>query len=186
MSENTFEVAFEGRLAEGADLQKVKSNLARLFKTDVARIEGMFSGKRVVIKRGVDERTARNYQLALGKAGAVAEVINVAAHDHKEAEGSATPPSAPDAGARKPVSAADLTMAEPGVILVAPKNTPEPEIDTSGLSVAEPGAILAEPKEVTPPEFDLSSLDLAPPGERLSEREEQPEAQFDTSGLTLS
>ncbi len=191
MSENTFEVTFDGRLVEGANLQKVKSNLARLFKTDVARIEGMFSGKRVVIKRGVDEKTACNYQLALRKAGAVAAVIDTAAPYPTETgdaakPAAATPSSAAAVAEQKTDSAADLTMAEPGVILVAPKDTPEPEIDTSGLSVAEPGVTLVEPKEVTPPVFDLSSLDLAPPGERLSEQEEQPEVQFDTSGLTLS
>ncbi|MCK5639998.1 MAG: hypothetical protein KAJ19_04350, partial [Gammaproteobacteria bacterium] len=79
MSENTFAVAFSGQLVEGADPAQVRTNLAQLFKLDATKVEHLFSGKRVVIKKGVDQQTAGKYKLALHKAGAVAEIINLAA-----------------------------------------------------------------------------------------------------------
>ena len=56
MSEKTFEVVFQGQLVEGAALEKVKANVAALFKVDVAKVERLFTGATVSIKKGVDEQ----------------------------------------------------------------------------------------------------------------------------------
>jgi len=71
MSGNTFEVVFDGKLVEGASVDQVKQNVATLFRVEVAKVERLFSGERVVIKKGIDEAAAKKYQLALLKAGAV-------------------------------------------------------------------------------------------------------------------
>lgn len=76
MTENRFQVAFEGRIAPGAELSEVKSQLARLFKTDPAKVEPLFSGTRVVIRRNLDEATALKYVQAMKLAGALAEVVD--------------------------------------------------------------------------------------------------------------
>ncbi len=185
MSEKTFEAVFKGRIVTGAEPSRVKSNLARLFKTDATRIEAMFSGKRVVIKRGVDEATARNYQAALRKAGAIVEVVNTAAPPVARIPVPAEPPAPslsmaevgvtlvePKEIQEPDIDTSDLSVAEPGVTLVEPREIPEPDIDTSDLSVAEPGVTLVEPREVEAPEYDLSDLEMAPPGTRLSDQED--------------
>lgn len=51
MSADTYEVAFSGEVAEGADPEKVKANVAQMFKADEKKLAHLFSGKRVVIKK---------------------------------------------------------------------------------------------------------------------------------------
>ena len=195
-------VVCTGKLVEGADPGEVTSNLARLFKTDPARVEILFSGKRFVIKKDLDEKTAKAYQLAMEKAGAVAQVLEQTADEEPDKSGAAraeeapseTPSPGPDTapGAETPSSepepasarAGEMSAPEPGEQLVEPKQA---SLDTSHLTLAEVGATLVEARQVNPPQYDLSGLELAPPGEDLTDpAEQQPEAQFDTSHLTLS
>ena len=198
-------VVCTGALVEGADPGEVTTNLARLFKTDPARIQILFSGKRFVIKRDLDEKTAKAYQLAMEKAGAVAQVLEQTADEEPDKSGAArakeapseSPSPGPDTapGAEPPSSGAETASAgagetsepEPEEQLVERKQVAETNVDTSHLTLAEVGATLVEPRPVNPPQYDLSGLELAPPGENLTDPEEQqPEAQFDTSHLTLS
>ena len=75
MAESGFQVVFDGQLVEGADQGQAKAGLARLFKTDVARIEPLFAGRPTVVKQGLDAATAEKYRLAFERAGAVATVV---------------------------------------------------------------------------------------------------------------
>jgi hypothetical protein len=189
MSEKTFEVAFSGQLVRGAEPARVKTNLARLFKTNIARVEALFSGNRIVVKRGLDEKTARSYQAALRKAGAIVEVVDSAAQSVFPSKQRAQAPAPMEGQKRAPggsTTAASISVAEPGALLAEPKEVRAPDIDTSQLSLAEVGAILTEPREVPEPEYDLSAFQLAPPGTRLSEPKEEPEVQFDTSQFSLA
>lgn len=198
-------VVFTGKLVEGADAGEVTTNLARLFKTDPARIGVLLSGKRFVIKKDLDEKTAKAYQLAIEKAGAVANVLEQTADEEPDKSGAANkakeaPSEAPSLGpetapaAETPSSgpgtvsatAGEMSESEPGEQLVEPEQVKEPSIDTSNLTLAEVGVKLAEARQVNPPQYDLSRLELAPLGENPTEPAEQPEAQFDTSHLTLS
>lgn len=184
MSEENYSVIFAGVLAPEAVPIEVKSKLARLFKTTPDRVEPLFSGRRVVIKRGLDEPTARNYLAALYKAGAVAELLDTQGNrvgyaadqgrEHQSPE--PVPYRAPEV---------DMSVAEPGALLVEPAAVPVPDIDISGLSMAEVGVTLAEPRDVDPPEFDLEGLELAPPGVDLGEPGDDPEPDIDTSHLSL-
>ena len=53
MSDDKFEVAFSGEIADGADIEQVKVKVGQMFKADAAKIEHLFSGKRVVIKKKI-------------------------------------------------------------------------------------------------------------------------------------
>ena len=167
MAESLFDIAFSGQMMPGADPMQVKTNLATLFKTDAARIEALFS-TRTVIKKRVDENTARHYQAVLAKAGAQVEMVRI--------DPAAAPPAAPTV----------MTMAEPGVWLVEPVMVPVPEFDLSGITLAEVGANLAEPNVPEVPQFDLSGLQLAPPGTVLDDQPPPPPASIDTSALSLA
>ncbi len=211
MSQNTFEVVFSGKLVEGAAPQKVKANVAALFKVEVAKVERLFSGATVSIKKGVDEVTAKKYQLALYKAGAITRVVNRAAAAAAPKAAVAKPAAAPQkpAAARKPAataqSAASVGLQKsvvkpapagvgelagagidaPGTVLVEHQDIPRPEIDTSGLQIDLPGAELIEHEEVAEPEFDLSGITMGPEGEALGEETPFEPLEVDVSGIDM-
>ncbi|PKM32440.1 MAG: DUF805 domain-containing protein [Gammaproteobacteria bacterium HGW-Gammaproteobacteria-12] len=70
MNQPRYKIVFDGQLMPEASLETVKDNLARLFKSDPARIENLFSGAPVALKRDLGEGEAEQYLNALQKAGA--------------------------------------------------------------------------------------------------------------------
>lgn len=69
-----FKIVFEGSLRNGVELQTAKLNLAQLFKSDVAAIERLFSGRPVTVKRGLTHDDAERYLKALNDAGVDARI----------------------------------------------------------------------------------------------------------------
>ncbi len=59
MAETTYDIVFRGDIVLGTPLPKVKENLMRLFKIDAAKVESLFSGQAVVLKRGLDDATVK-------------------------------------------------------------------------------------------------------------------------------
>jgi len=74
MSDELFEVAFSGQIKAGADLQQVKAKVGAMFKADETKLAHLFSGKRMVIKKNIDQAMANKYKVALDNAGAVCEI----------------------------------------------------------------------------------------------------------------
>ena len=74
-----FNVVFKGDLVKGATVDQVKSNLAKLFKADPAKLEHLFAGKAVIIKKGLDLAGADKYESVLRRAGAIVELLEVGA-----------------------------------------------------------------------------------------------------------
>jgi len=70
MSQLRYKIVFNGELMPDAVLSSVKENLARLFKGDPARIDSLFSGAPIALKRDLAEHEAEQYLNALRKAGA--------------------------------------------------------------------------------------------------------------------
>ncbi|MDR3158762.1 MAG: DUF805 domain-containing protein, partial [Zoogloeaceae bacterium] len=70
----TFSIRFDGTLTPGADSEAVKANLARIFRQEQAKIERLFTGRSVTIKRGLSEANARKYVEILCQAGAAARM----------------------------------------------------------------------------------------------------------------
>lgn len=68
MSEK-FSVVLTGKLADGFELPQVKSNIAKVFKLAPEKVEKLFSGKPVALKRGVDKAQAMKLRNALARAG---------------------------------------------------------------------------------------------------------------------
>ena len=187
MTDKRFSIAFSGQIAPGADLAQVKANLAKLFKTDPAKIDPLFSGKRVVIRKDLDQLATQKYQMAMLKAGAIPEVLESGAEPPAAAP--SAPSQAPTPKAPPPSAPADMgsvTLAEPGVTLVEPKETPAPQIDTGAMSMAEVGATLVEHRDVATPEFDLSGMVLDEPGVVLTKPKDVQAPDIDISDLSLS
>ncbi len=70
----TYDLIFSGEIDDSVGEEKVRQNVAALFKASPAQVEKLFSGKTVVLKNGLDEATAKKYQAALKKAGAVCQL----------------------------------------------------------------------------------------------------------------
>ncbi|GHT94426.1 hypothetical protein FACS1894116_08410 [Betaproteobacteria bacterium] len=70
MDETRYKLVFDGQVAPETSTETVKANLAHLFKCDLSRIEPLFSGKPVTLKRGLSGQEAQRYVQALRAAGA--------------------------------------------------------------------------------------------------------------------
>ena len=65
MTDTRYKIVFSGEVLPGHDLSTVKDNLVRLFKSDLDRINTLFKGGAVEIKRDLDEAEAKQYFNAL-------------------------------------------------------------------------------------------------------------------------
>ncbi|MGE8497690.1 MAG: DUF805 domain-containing protein [Pseudomonas sp.] len=72
MTQPRFKVVFNGELMPDVELETAKDSLALLFKSDRARINTLFSGSPIAIKRDLQENEADHYLAALQRAGVVA------------------------------------------------------------------------------------------------------------------
>jgi len=188
MSDQLYQIAFTGQIMEGADLAKVKLNIAKMFKASDKQLEIFFSGKRVVIKNKIDEVTAKKYRAALNKAGAqcVIETISgeAVALNHGEKKVELAPakeiPSEPIPATKKPVVSTvevnspsdEFILAPVGADIGVKNTTPPPSPpDVSHITVAEVGATIGEVSKVPPPPApDTSSMSILPLGSDLSEK----------------
>lgn len=195
MSDELFEVAFSGQINEGADLEQVKAKVGAMFKADATKLAHLFSGKRMVIKKNIDQATANKYKSALNNAGAVCEVKSLSeepvkqAVEAKPAQASPTPePTKPEA--KKPEQR-PATVTASGDVPAAPKTDP---LGIGAGDIAELTAALApvgsdmqdETREVAEPSLDLTGLDMAPAGSDLGQvKKDDAPPPPDTNGLSL-
>lgn len=70
MTDARYKIVFTGELMPDVAADSVKDNLARLFKSDRSKIEALFSGAAVALKRDLTEADADKYLAALQQAGA--------------------------------------------------------------------------------------------------------------------
>lgn len=70
MQEAQFRIVFNGELMPDMPLEAVKTNLAALFKTDLGKVERLFSGEAAIIKSKLSSNEADKYLGALHRAGA--------------------------------------------------------------------------------------------------------------------
>jgi len=172
MDDIRIDVYFRGEIAPGHSLTAVRERLKTLFKIDDARIDVLFFGRPVPIRRNLDADTARRYQQTLGQAGALVELRPA------ENAGSAGQPLAP---AVPPPTAARA----PAVPHPADGSTAATEWTLTPL-----GADLLNPEEraqavaaVVPGDFQIepAGVDLLHPQERRPWKV----AAIDTSALDL-
>lgn len=190
MSDELFEIAFSGQIADGADFESVKQKIGQIFKADENRLAQMFSGKRVIIKREADAATVAKYRGAFGKAGAICEIKSVAS-----AEQTSSAPSAPAPQAAAGVNDGETYASRypesdevPQALLSDPLGIKGESIEDLGVDIAPVGSpMLQEIQEVPEPQIDTSGMDVAPVGSTLSDsKDEAPPPPPDTSGITMA
>jgi|SRR5690606_448834 len=193
MSDARFNLVFNGELVAGASPDAVKQNLAKLFKLEPARVEAMFSGKPVVLKKDADQATAMKFRAVLRQAGAQVRMEPVGAVE--EVSAAAAPPvetaAAPESST--PVSA-------PPSAAPASASTPAGDMDMVGtirtggtgfsgeFDVAPPGTDMADktdgPAPVVP---DVSGISLAPAGSDMGQLKQKVEEKVpDISHLSIA
>ncbi|KTB57293.1 hypothetical protein ACTACG_14430 [Pseudomonas syringae] len=183
---NLYEIVFSAELVAGAQPEKVRANLGKLFQADAERLELLFSGRRLVLKNNLDAATAEKYRATLERAGARVQVVAMLTEPdvppHMEEVELAPPPDAPTWVRKSPQSKARLQIKPRDVYMAA-----FVDVDAPDYSVAEAGADLlpAKPQPVAPA-LDLSRLSLAPVGSDMGQAE-KPAAQAtpDTSRLRV-
>lgn len=192
MSEELFDIVFKGELVRSFELSVVKKNISQLFKIDGAKLEALFSGKSVILKRNLDFDTAAKYRAAIKKAGAIVSLTPVENIAEPVAAAPPSPPApslppqpravfgehkpaldtAPQAAENKDYVSSEtyaMNLAPVGVDMLASSERKEVVsaiVDTSAISLRECGADLLDASEKTQTEtldIDLSAIELAPP-----------------------
>ena len=194
MSDELYEVAFSGKISDGADLGEVKARLGGMFKADESKLTQLFSGKRIVIKKNIDKQTAIKFHTALKRAGAECEVRSLSSSGKTSTNSSPKPESPPPAAPKAPPTATPAktaTSADPGD---APPPNTDPlgitsdQIEDLAVTVAPVGSEMQdEIKQVAAPAIDTSDLDVAPVGVDIGSGKKEPDPPPpDTSGLSMS
>ena len=172
MSDQQFDVFFRGDIVAGQAVVEVKERLAGLFKLEAAQVEQLFSGRPTAIRRNLDEASAKKYEQALLKVGALAELRPVKVEEapavqaarENSAAGSSVEPSSEQANTGE-----DLSLAPAGSDVLRPderSTVTAVEVDVSALAL-EPGGgeLLREDEKhsVEATQVDTSHLEVLPP-----------------------
>ena len=209
-----YSVVFRGDLVIGKSIAEAKANLAKIFKTNEARINALFSGKAQALKRKLSLTEAQRYQKVLQQAGVLVSIEAEAEKEKVEKEtlekksASETPlvqSSSVDekqtAVAKKldqsESSSGQWQLAPPGSLLgekQQPKQQEAINIATDHLHVMpQEGNLIKDDERLPPPEADIDveilDWELTPYGEALlkeSERSQAPTVEVDTSALALA
>ena len=176
-----YEIAFAGQVVPGAPLEQVKANLARLFQADEQRIALLFSGRRVVIKSGLDAAGAEKYRATMERAGALA-IVQALQVEEVEMAPPPAPVTAPAAQAAAPARSGSARVIPRDEYMAAFSDVEAPDF-----GIAPVGADLQDAKaEAQAPAVDLSQFSLAPVGSDMGQAKAAPPAPPpDTSHLKL-
>ena len=157
-----YNLIFQGKIIDGASLDEVKNNIARLFKIDKTKTDTLFSGNTVVIKKNLDAESANKYLAIIKKTGAIVQAVKMKTPETPKAsettqvnntsdtENSSTTSGQLSAGlaslvnynspASKPINKESaLQLAPVGSYILIPKNKQNiiDAPDTSHLSISE-------------------------------------------------
>ncbi|MFY1664627.1 hypothetical protein [Pseudomonas sp. Pseu.R1] len=184
-----YEIIFSGQLVPGAQLDRVQANLTKLFQADAQRIALLFSGRRLVLKNNLDQAAAEKYRSTLERAGARAEVVEMAGQVQAEPEPVASPdpveveevelapppdeptwtrraPRTPSNADVKPDNAEKVSKFEPRDVYMAAFA----DVDAPDFTISELGKDVQDSKAApVAPRLDLSGLSLAPQGSDMGE-----------------
>jgi hypothetical protein len=208
MSER-YRLLFRGEVQEGQHPAVVKKRLGQALKLDGDRLETLFSGKAVILKRDADTSTAARYQALFRKSGARLRILPLEQRadaldqplpsstvDRSPGSLELLPPGSDvlrsgERGGVDPVEIDVSHLAVQGATSQLPEDPPAEQPtapDVSHLSVAEVGAPLASPADAAAPMVDIDSLvfELAEVGATMDQRPRSaPPAAPDTSHLKV-
>jgi hypothetical protein len=176
MNEERYDLVFSGELVPGFELPQVKKNLQQLFRLDEAKVNALFSGKAIPLKKGVDADAANKYRVAMKKAGARVDLVLVS----EAASAAPVKPQSPPPPQPQPVAPVAPAAKESGLTTVLgaqplPPKTARPSIEAPNFGLSAPGAELLRPDErveAEPVSVDISHLSVAPQEGNLVKEDE--------------
>ncbi len=172
MSER-YRLIFRGEALEGQHPAVVKQRLGTLLKLDAARLDVLFTGKAVTIRKDADADTAAKFQIAFKRAGARLRVVSidpyigaqtdamVKSKTDRVAESAHAQAAEPEGGGLR-LAPRGATLAEP-----RPAETAPATVDVSHMTLAAPGALLGTPSTDSAVAPDVAHLTVAAPGADL-------------------
>jgi uncharacterized protein YbjQ (UPF0145 family) len=117
-----YNIIFEGKTVPGKDIGTVQKAMVTLLKIDAGRVERLFSGEPVMIRKNVDAATAERFRKAFEAAGAVCNLKSI---EVSEGVAVRTQPArdksqmtAPDKPAAAPVSTRAVETADGGEMIL--------------------------------------------------------------------
>jgi len=188
-----FDVYFSGELLEGYELDKVKKAVGETFGISGPRLEALFSGVPVRVKKNLGVDKAGRFRKAFLELGALVQIVP--AGEEPETRSStvtpapstrtpAAPPSPAAAGSRL-----QLAPQEPLKEESVDRSTPMPDLNRLSLAPLEENQEReAASRKELPPLPDTSHLQALPPETGTLEDcapERKPAPIPDTSGLSL-
>ncbi len=177
----TYRLVFRGEVLEGQHQAVVKQRLGVALQLEGARLDALFTGKAVTVRKTADADTAARFQVAFKRAGARLRVMPISID---------TPDAVtPIAAASTPSQDAPaFDVAPPGTRLADAAPTPsEPVVDTSHFTLAEVGSPMADPHTaplVAVP--DTSHLSVADVGSNIGEEIATPDIVVDVPAWKLA
>ena len=174
MTNQLYSIEFRKEIESGQELEVVKGNLAKLFKTELKTIEKMFLRDSVVIKKDLTKAHAEKYREVVKKAGAVVYLLEQSVGKNKTNPSESIGPKAIEAT----TSSSWTTIVEFEEFMPA-------HFDIQAYGLAPEGERLIEDKVVESPKYEFKDMNLAPEGQLLVEESEFQPAQFNTQGLKL-
>ena len=181
MSFETYDIYFSGKLIKGHDAEDVQKKIGMMFKLQGPKLDQLFSGQPMPIKRGVDMDQAVKYRVAFRDAGALIEIRPV--------ETPRQPPTSASEQIKQPDTEEPLTLSPPNSFDLSDCATPVvPQVipDITKLELEKPGVILDEHRPHAPLEIDTDALQLDKPGVTLDPSQPQPPSVIDTHDLELN
>ncbi|MCP4107892.1 MAG: hypothetical protein GY749_20500 [Desulfobacteraceae bacterium] len=82
--EKSYNVIFKGEISAGNSINEVKKRLSISLKTDEKKLNQLFSGNTLIIKKNTDYQTAIKYKSAFEKNGAICEIEEIS--DEKQSD----------------------------------------------------------------------------------------------------
>ena len=174
MSESTYSVIFRGDLEPGYTSADVKANFARLFKAGPEAVDKLFSGRPLVIKKGLTQAQAEQLQATLARNGAMSSL---------KPEGEPEKPVAVPRPASAPAPSSSPQAVSQST--ASPAAGAEQQEKSTAESKGEPGSSLSlapmegyllkehERSKVEPVQVPVSHLSLKPAGGNLVDASEQ-------------
>ena len=77
MNTSHYHVVFTGKIVEGHNIDDVKNKVSLLFRIGEEKIERLFSGEPILLRKNVDHKTALRYQSVFQKAGAICKITEI-------------------------------------------------------------------------------------------------------------
>jgi hypothetical protein len=158
MSER-YRLVFRGEVLDGQHKAVVKQRLGAALKVEGERLDAMFTGKAVTIRKDTDTDTAARFQIAFKRAGARLRVLPLEPEPEVEPVPAAT---------QRVVDDGAFKLAPPGARMSQPAPpAPQPSVDLAHLTLAAPGTVLGVAHVVEAVNPDVSRFTLAAPGADL-------------------